>query len=250
MEDRFWPRDDHWGLARFVDREEAGKALSPIKINRYDIRESPDKHLLVIEAIYRELVKKGIRYNFEEYHSSKIGQLIRTPDQILVSPGEGTCLDLAVLFCGICLGYGLLPMIIVLEGHALAAVSLTYGLDEWDAPEAERTLLLQGPLTDPSKLRELIESDSYLAVECTGFAHSEGLARIQKPPFPECLYRRNGVLSFKRAVEAGKKQLSVSDRPLRFALDIAVAQEHRGFKPRPSSLSERNRHSPSVMVYW
>jgi hypothetical protein len=129
-----------------------------------------------------------------------------------------------VLFCGLCLGNELLPLLVVIEGHALAAISLTHGLREWDALDRqERELFDHEPLTDPNRLRELVDSGTYLAMECTGFAQSKSLPES----VPEGIGRTDdGLMPFDRAVIAGREQLGCVDRPFRFAIDVAVARYH------------------------
>jgi len=106
----------------------------PLEINRLDVASSPDQYRVIAGAIYDSLLKREIRYAFERYHPSEALQAIRTPAEIVEAPREGTCLDLAALFCGLCEAYELLPLLIVINGHALAAVSLTNGVREWNGP--------------------------------------------------------------------------------------------------------------------
>jgi hypothetical protein len=214
-----WSKVDEKGLARFVTDDAV--SLVTLPINRHDLIRSPDSRYQIVEAVYNALTEKDIRYTPEKYHPSAAIQPIRTPAEILEAPREGTCLDLAALFCGLCLGNELLPLLVVIEGHALAAVSLTHGLREWNALDRqERELFEHEPLTDSDRLRELIDNDAYLAVECTGFARSKNLPGS----VPEGVGRMaDGLLPFDRAISAGREQLDRSNRPFRFALDIAVA---------------------------
>jgi hypothetical protein len=226
-----WPRVEDRGLARFVTPT-ASRWL-PLEISRFDLGDRPDRHLLVCEAIYEALVARDIRYDLEEYHPSAALQTIRTPPQVLEAPREGTCLDLAALFCGLCLAYELLPILIVIEGHALAGVSVVDDLRAWNANRVGRELFAEGPLTDAQQLRDLIDTGSFIAIECTGFAHSERLGRATADA-PEYQRRQDGVLSFEQATEAGRQQLDQAERPLQFALDIAVA--HYGWRIEPHPL--------------
>jgi hypothetical protein len=227
-----WSRNDPQGLSRYVTSE--AKQWLALDVNRFDVG---DQRRVIIEAIYNALVAKDIRYNLEDYHPAERLQHIRTPAEILDAPREGTCLDLAALFCGLCLGNELLPILIVVEGHALAAVSLTHGLRDWNGYRPERAWVETDPLTDPARLRQLIDSGAYLAIECTGFAHSERLGQITNNPPPESLERTNGVLSFERAVAAGREQLDWPARPFQFALDIAVAHNYWRIEPYPVDLA-------------
>src|SRR5262245_57834609 len=216
-----WSRKNPIDLARYVTP--LAKRWLPLDANAFDVEREAGGRRRLIEAIYSELVMKSIRYALEEYHPSHQLQVIRTPGEVLASPRQGTCLDLAALFCGVCLGYELLPVLIITEGHALAAVSLTHGLRQRDYRPG-RGLFESEPLKDAGPLRELIDNDhAFLAVECTGFAHSEALGQAAAQAWPEGQHRDGGVLSFERAVEAGRRQLDCAGRPFQLALDIAVA---------------------------
>jgi hypothetical protein len=226
-----WSRVDDRGLARFVTPQ-ASRWLA-LPISRFDLANQPDRQLLVARAVYDTLKEHGIRYALEEYHPSQALQTIRTPPEILIAPQEGTCLDLAALYCGLCLAYELLPILIVIDGHALAAVSLTHGVRDWNGYRPGRELFATGPLTDAQALRDLIDEGSFLAVECTGFAHSEQLGQ-KIGDMPEAQHRTGGVLSFEQAFQAGRQQLDRADRPFQFALDVAVA--HYGWRIEPHQL--------------
>jgi energy-coupling factor transporter ATP-binding protein EcfA2 len=113
----------------------------------------------------------------------------------------------------------LLPILILVEGHALVAVSLTHSLRDWENEERRGQQLFWkglGKLTDSDKLQKMVKRKDYLAIECTGFAKSETLSECEDEKFQ----RVDGFLSFDQAVELGCKQLT---RPLKFALDIHIA---------------------------
>jgi hypothetical protein len=236
-----WSKYNPKDLARYVN----GNAANLVRLaeNRHDLTQKSEGRRQLLEAIYNTLVnrEKKVRYALEKYHPSEAIQPIRTPVEILNSPGEGTCLDLAVLFCGLCLGNELLPLLIVLENHALVAVSLTHDLQEWGALDRqERDFFRDGePLTDADQLHELIDSDTYLALECTGFAQSESLSESKT----EGVGRVNGFLPFERAVAAGREQLD--HQALRFALDIAVA--HYSWRLEPLDIPKPDaRYTPEI----
>lgn len=225
-----WSRLDDRGLARFVTPE--AQQWLPLPINRTDVASSPDRCRIIASAIYDSLVTREIRYALERYHPSEALQTIRTPAEIVEAPREGTCLDLAALFCGLCQAYELLPLLIVVDGHALAAVSLTHGVREWNDLRPGRELFATGPLTDAARLRELVDNQDFLAIECTGFAQSKALASAGV--FPEAGPRANGVMTFADATKAGRAQLDQPQRPLQFALDVAMA--HYGWRIEPHPL--------------
>ncbi|MEU4419928.1 ATP-binding protein [Actinoplanes sp. NPDC024001] len=225
-----WPRADERGLVRFVTPRSS--RWQPLDVSRFDLSAQPDRCRAVAEAVFDALRGRDIRYALEEYHPSDALQSIRTPAEVLVSPREGTCLDLAALFCGLCLAYELLPVLVVVEGHAFALFCTTHGLRQWNGYDRPgRELFAGGPLTDPARLAELVDSGTYLAVECTGFARSELLG--QYPDLPEARDRADGLLTFERALAAGREQIGRADRPLRFALDVATAHYEWRIEPHP-----------------
>ncbi len=224
-----WPRIEHEGLARYVTPEAGRFVKLPI-----EPLDAAGDFRAVAQAIYETLAAAGITYAFEEYHPSEALQTIRPPQEVVDKPGRGTCLDLAALFCGVCLQYELLPVLIVVEGHALAAVSLEHGLRDWNSYRPERELFDDGPLTDADRLRKLVDQGSWLAIECTGFARSTALADSADPAAPETIGREDGMLDFERATAAGREQLELAGRPLQFALDIAVA--HHAWRIEPLAL--------------
>ena len=217
-----WPNTDWKGLARFTPATQV-----ELPISRYDQSQDAKGRRKLVDAVYSTLLEKGVRYALEKYNSADPTQLIRTPSEI-VGQKEGTCLDLALFFCGVCLGCELLPLVILIEGHALAAVSLNYDIrTKDDLTRSERRYFKDGLLTNTEALRQMVDGGAYLAVECTGFAETEKLPQS----LPEGVGRNfKGLLSFERAVDAGSEQLSREDRPFLFALDIAAAHD-LGFKP-------------------
>lgn len=227
-----WSRRDPQGLARFVTPQ--ARDWLTLGLSRFDLEADPQGRLRVVHAIYDALARERIHYAIEEYNPSAALQPIREPAEILRRPKEGTCLDLAVLFSGLCMGNRLLPIIVVLKGHAIALVSLSHDLADWDGYRPEREWFDQGPIDEPERFSAavgLVDSGAYVAVECTGFASSEKLAQLAREELPETVGRIDGVLPFERAVAAGREQLSLPDRALQFAVDVAVA--HYGWRIEP-----------------
>lgn len=223
-----WSKANEKDLARFVN-EKAIQLLDKLPIDdRLKLLNKPSGRRKVVEAIYQTLAQKGIRYDIEKYQPEAETQRIRTPVEILNTPGEGTCLDLAILFCSLCFGYDLLPLLVLIEGHAFAAVSLTHsrhgfnddehkkGWDDFRRTVFDTTDLFQGE-ENLAKLQKLVSEEGYIAVECTGFARSQSLAMEGKP-------RQEGGLSFEDAVEIGEKNLNNPNKPFEFAIDIAAAK--------------------------
>jgi hypothetical protein len=223
-----WSQFDEKGLAAFVHPELPKSFSLPDRVNRTELLQWKQYHQLA-EEIYNALIAKNIKYALEPENNESNIQLIRTPEEILEIRKEGTCLDLAVLYCGLCLSFGLLPLLIVLRKHALAAVSLHYSRQEyWEAAtperEQERSLFQKEPLKDVEFLQNLLRNGRFMAIECTGFAHTETALSESQPEGVE--RHKDGTLTFERAIAAGEEQLYLPDRPLEFALDIAIAHQH------------------------
>ncbi|MBM7774020.1 hypothetical protein JOD54_004224 [Actinokineospora baliensis] len=219
-----WSRDDYLGLARYVNQD-AGRflRLSPTG-------ERPRDRLA---ALYAALTGAGIRYDREEYRPGQAHQYIRGPAELLSGQGKGTCLDLAALLGGLCLSHDLLPVIIVVEGHALLAVSANHRLSQWnDLGRQVRDEFDRALLQDQETLRRLIDSEELIPLECTGFAFTEDLPAT----VPEGRGRVQGLLTFDQAVATGREQL---ERPFVFALDVATAWYELGIAPHqiPGRLS-------------
>lgn len=234
-----WTKANEKELAQFAT--DSALQLFNLDVSSFDlIRDGQFESL--IKAIYNTLVEQKIKYDLEKFSTAETHQRIRTPVEILSQPRQGTCLDLAILFSGLCLGCNLLPKLILLEGHALVVVSLTLKRSQWDANKYKQKEFLGKRVTDfqgieriepevfrnVKVLKEGIDDyGSYCAIECTGFAYSDTL-----PPDSIELAgvaRDNGFLTFEQAKEVGRKQL---DRlPFRYAIDIAVAHESWGIKP-------------------
>ena len=178
------------------------------------------------------------------YNPAQELQTIRDPKTILDGAGDGTCLDLALLFAGAALGNELLPIVVVLQDHAVVAISLEFGRRESDAYRRAttdgdglttgvsnnaavlRTLARRGPLS-PRGVHRL----------CEGRCHSPRRTRGRRA----C--RR--VLALARAIAAGREQLDRADRPLEFGVDVAYLQDVGKLSPARSLRRQepRTRHA-------
>lgn len=219
-----WSKNNEKSVANFVTDKSAD--LLKLAVNPFDLLHNCDceGRRRLVEVIYQALVNKEINYTWAKYNPDDAIQRIRNPHEVLSFPGTGTCLDLALLFCGICLGYDLLPLLIIIEGHAFAAVSLKHKRHEWNGYGRERQLFNKQELFEGEqnlqKLRKLIDDDGYIAIECTGFARTQSFRGSQ----PEEVGRtESGFLTFERAIKAGREQLENQERNFKFAIDIAVA---------------------------
>ncbi len=223
-------------LARFVPRTVPPALRLPPEINRLDLL-----HQEGVEALLRELYNllrdQGITCDVELPDPVMAArQPIRIIDAILTEK-RGTCLDLSLLFCAVCLAHDLAPLLIVLEGHAFVAVATGRTLQQ---PHGEGMPAFErGMLTSFDALRDQVPR-RYLPVECTGFAAGAGLSR--EYPEGRGRERRDGCMSFDRAVRAGEEYLDahiapagatpgVAQRAFLYALDIVTLQDRYGFMP-------------------
>lgn len=222
-----WHPIDKVGIARFIDPDVT--RLLPLDQSLFDLKQQSTQNLIpVIELLYNKLRERQIWYAAEKGTTVTNGQKIRRPDEILNGNREGTCLDLALLFCALCLGHQLLPIFVLLNGHALVAVSVKYNASQSEDPSRPQIFQLQnGPVTDANVLRRLVGNGEYILVECTGFACSKMIST----DLPEGEGRVDGLLTFHKAVEAGRKQLDCPNRSLIFALDVDMAHRLWGVKP-------------------
>ncbi|WP_413935836.1 hypothetical protein [Nitrospira sp. BLG_1] len=225
-----WPKGNEKDLARYALPDVADGIR--LAVGRDDLL-AKRKHPELLRAIYEALLTRDIRYAREKFDPILEQQLIRHPEKILAGAGDATCLDLSLLFAGLCLGNELLPLVVVLDGHVFVVVSLVRdlrdaGLPGRHDPDRDGPWAAEGLLKDGKTLNELVRRGDYLPIECTGFAKSESINQR----VPEGKGRTNdGQLTFDRAVEAGREQLSQVERAFSFAIDIAVLQNVHHIRP-------------------
>jgi len=239
-----WARAEERALARYVDPDDLPPEFKlPPDINRLDVF-AEGKGKGVAALLYQRLCEQKIQYDLAPFNP-RLGvvQSIRKPATILAEK-RGTCLDLAVLFATMCLDSDLLPLVVIVDGHAFAGLSFTR--TRRDDKKAPRALAWdKGKLIDLSVLQELADQE-YLFVECTGTARSKKALSSQEAgsdSFPEKLQRNEeGLMTFERACEAGREQLlqharladssaSPNQRTFLYALDIHDLQVKQGFEP-------------------
>jgi hypothetical protein len=229
-----WPIGDAFGLAGYVVRGVDGMLPG---IGRHELAAGPGGLLAVARAAYDLLVEQRISYDLDSYHPSDGLQEIRTPAEVLLGPRRATCLDAALVYAGLLIAYDLLPVVVVLDGHALTLVSRRYGRREWNT-RAGSDRFRDGPVTDPAVIRSLVRSGDFAAVECTGFT------RVLNDPSGALhpAARADGFLTFDQALDAGFQAVTANAPPLRFAVDVATAwyvwrTEARQFQLPPPALS-------------
>ena len=168
----------------------------------------PNKVYEELEALYRALMKRGIRYSEPPTSFEKTFQRVRLPYEVL-NERVATCLDFSLLYASLAESIGLRPVIVILRNHAMPAV----WLDEENSfsPYEENGSLL---ITMASKGFE------HLSIIDVTMAHASHLA------------------PFEAAVEEGYAKMSVEAR-FRYALDIAMCRkEHLLPIPTPHKVGE------------
>ncbi len=234
-----WNNNDPYSLPRYASPNAYGWLKERFSINPDAYNRDPDGRRELVQSIYETLRRQRINYRLEESMDERgINQTIRHPSKVLIHPREGTCLDLSLVFCGLCISARLLPWIVLVRGHAFVAISLLHGWEDWQKPRDEwEDFLYQEDnrlrlLEDPNRLNHYLSeaSDRYMVVECTGYADSRGV--LDGSEEPEALHRDEaGLLSFDEALRAGQAQLSNPRRPLLYAIDLLVAQRNSGIEP-------------------
>jgi hypothetical protein len=232
-----WNRAEPRALARCVQPEALPAEFAwPPAVNRFDLLTS-EGPAAVAAVLYGLMRRAAIQYDLAPFHPREgIVQLVRTPATILAE-NRATCLDLAVLFATLCLANDLLPLIVVVDGHAFAGLSLTR--TRRDNKRSPRPFAWDRGLMDEPSALQALAGQEYLLVECTGAAQSQSLSA----DFPEGRGRgSSGAMSFERAGAAGTEQVAQhlssaggagahNQRSFLYALDIHELQVGQGFDP-------------------
>jgi hypothetical protein len=142
----------------------------------------------VAQFLYEGLCERNIEYEREPVLMKDPGgydQPIRPPADVV--SGKGTCVDLALLYAGLCIEVRLLPMLVLLQNavqgvaHTLVVVDAQYSYDQWERPrgwkekDREKGYIDDTEAANPwSKESGIfwpyVESNRYVTVECTDFA--------------------------------------------------------------------------------
>ncbi|MDO5292870.1 MAG: DUF3320 domain-containing protein [bacterium] len=168
---------------------------------------NPDCVKQQMAAIYAALLSEGIAYTAPIASYEESGQRIRLPYMVLQCK-QGTCLDLAVLYCACLEAAGLYPLLIFVKDHAYAGCWL------------EEQTFADCAVDDVSALdkRTVEGGEELLLVECTDFVISNHL-------------------SFELAIKHGKDHLKKGEDFI-YAIDV---KRSRGSGIRPIPLK-----NPSV----
>jgi hypothetical protein len=248
-----WRTHEPWRLVECVvaDAHEWLPEVDPFADAEYFHTGIAGRRALV-GRIYDRLCAVGIHYDSEPPSETDGRQWVRTISRLFRREARGTGLDLALAFCGLCEGCGLIPCVFLLAGgHTLAGVWLAHHLRDWNAGALVDTLgrakwnrLVGGSgelkAEDAREVLEFIRAGQVVAVECSGFARG-----LRFPPdVPEGVGRnQEGLLDFNRAADAGAEQLEravaagpVPVRRLRHAIDIAVGRNDPRYEFAPLAI--------------
>lgn len=168
----------------------------------------PNRAYMLTASIYAAIAGFGVHYAQPPASFERNGQKIRRPKSI-VENGLATCLDTSVLFAAALEAAGLHSVVIMLDGHAIAAVWLV----KRTLPKAQET--------DITEIRKAIAARELIAFETTGVTHL--------PP-----------LTFQQAIKLGAEKLS-DESPQRFvgAIDVARSRSS-GIMPLASHDASEN----------
>jgi hypothetical protein len=155
----------------------------------------------IVEACYEALATRGITYAVLQASFETRGQKVRTATEVL-NDAIGNCLDLSVTLAALLEACGLLPALVIGDGHALVAVATL------DAHFPE-------PVHDgPSRLQNRIELGEMRVVEATGVCGAKQ--------------------SFAEALIAGERFVAQASDAIR-VVDVRAARR-AGFHPIPERL--------------
>jgi hypothetical protein len=240
-----WPRSQQMILPSFVSRN-IGNYFSAVDFSVDAVRRSdPENYIFkTTAAIYGFLKNDGIFYERNKLTEPKPSpiQNIRTPWEIR-QQHRGTCLDLTLLFCGMCAFHELFPVILLFEDHAFAAVCNTHDLHSQrsDKRSLYPALAKNNPkqlFGDQNKFLEEVLKKAYLVIECTGFAADESRRDSDGNRHP------GDQLSFADAVAAGIRHLEDTDQPYFCAIDVTIAWQEWGIIP-----AQNPHKTPAPLIF-
>lgn len=246
-----WTQAEPRALARCVRPADLVPEFDlPVSVNRLNLLQDQGPPGLAA-ALYNQVVRCALNYDLAPFDPrAGVVQQIRTPARIL-KERRATCLDLAVLFAAQCLANDLLSLLVLVDGHALAGVSLTRQRHRPGRPP-QFAAWDRGLLADREVLQAGVD-DEYLLVECTGMARSRSLSLAA----PEGQGRdAGGTLSFERACQAGAEHVlqapervpTGTQRRFLYVLDVHDLQVQHGFEPEEDDMADNESESGGVSI--
>jgi len=158
--DWVWRTESPEALARFVSPRCAVAAFGGVDRiedrTKFDVIADGDL-TEAIGALYQMLREEQIDYDKEGYLAGSVhSQKIRNPIEIK-DRKVATCLDISLLFSALALDLGLRPILILLEDHALVALSTATGFDLVIDRESDRDAVMT-----------MLENEQLIPLEITG----------------------------------------------------------------------------------
>lgn len=155
-------------------------------------------------AVFSALKRLGIVYVNPPTDFEKSGQRIRLPSEV-IAKREGTCVDLAVLYCSVLESMGLNTVIFIVKEHAFAGF--------WLIDDHATDIVT----SDPSRFTRSIRNGELRAVECTMFV--SGNTSTFEAATNAALARLEDVESFEYAVDIAAARSTILPIPTRTLLD-------------------------------
>ena len=122
-------------------------------------QEDSNSVMAIGAAVFSALRGLNITYINPPPAFEERGQRVRLPEEV-ISKREGTCIDLAVLYCAVLESIGINTVIFISKGHAFAG----FWLVDSHAPDIVSV--------DPAKFSRSVRNGEMAAVECTMFTNS------------------------------------------------------------------------------
>ncbi|MGJ9504239.1 DUF4011 domain-containing protein [Actinotignum sp. GS-2025c] len=111
-----------------------------------------ERVLQIMSAVYAVLAAEDIRYVTPPASFENTGQRIRTTEEVLTAKA-GTCIDLVLTYAALAQSCGLLPVIILVPGHALVGIAST------------EDGLREPVITEPASINNYLRSGAVLALD-------------------------------------------------------------------------------------
>lgn len=168
-----------------------------------------DRAVAIAAAVFEALRSLDIRYINPPASFENTGQRVRTSGRVLTDR-LGTCIDLSLAYAAVAEQCGLLPVVLILPGHAMAGVLLSG--DHLPTPV----------ITDPAVINNYLRSGRLLPVDAVFYDSST---------------------SFRRVVARSREQLE--DTPVHGLIDVKGS--HRdGMRPFPDGTAGSPVAAPTV----
>jgi hypothetical protein len=157
--------------------------------------------------------RRRIGYADQPATSTAGRQVIRPPDEVLVAPRHGTCLDLAVTFAGACLDVGVHPWLVILDpvrpgraSHAIVAARLDI---DWTTPHGQvPEVVRQAPQRSVDDLRGSVgEPGGFVAIDIA-------------------LLGTDSQATYEQMVASGQAMLTGNDWTWHLGLDVGACYPH------------------------